>query len=159
RQEITLQLAVEFLRVHRATGCRFIPVGVAQGWSPRSYAVAVEALQKMGYRRIALGGIVPLKTPERLACLAPTAEVLASGTTFQLLGVSRCDQVAAFTRFGVVSFDSTSPLRQAFKDDRDNYYTLNRTYSAIRVPQVDANLKLQRLIGAGKLDQRRALEL
>ena len=25
-------------------------------------------------------------------------------------------------RFGVTSFDSTSPFRQAFKDDRDNYY-------------------------------------
>ncbi len=53
----------------------------------------------------------------------------------------------------MVSFDSTSPLRQAFKDDKDNYYTPDRTYSAIRVPQVEANAKLRNRIVAGEVSQ------
>ena len=61
-----------------------------------------------------------------------------------------------FGDFGVVSFDSTSPLRKAFKDDRNNYYTLHGTYSAIRVPQVDANPELLRRIVAGQVSQEEA---
>ena len=56
-----------------------------------------------------------------------------------LLGVTRSDHVSDFARYGVTSFDSTSPFRQAFKDDTDNYYTLDRNYIALRVPQVDGN--------------------
>src|SRR5262249_2304391 len=61
--------------------------------------------------------------------------------------------------YGVVSFDSTSPLRQAFKDADDNYYTLDRNYTAIRVPQVEGNPRLQKLILAGKIAQEQAREL
>jgi len=34
RQEITLELASEFLREHKKRGSQFTPLGVAQGWSP-----------------------------------------------------------------------------------------------------------------------------
>lgn len=50
RLEITLQLASEFLARHRAIKPEFEPVGVAQGWSPLSYARAVQALQQPGRR-------------------------------------------------------------------------------------------------------------
>jgi len=60
---------------------------------------------------------------------------------------------------GVESFDSTSPLRQAFKDDKDNYYTDDRTYTAIRIPQVEGNPKLQKRIMSGKVSQEKAREL
>ena len=36
---------------------------------PATMALSVSELQRIGYRRIALGGMVPLKTPEILACL------------------------------------------------------------------------------------------
>jgi hypothetical protein len=62
----------------------------------------------------------------------------------------------AFKGMGVASFDSTSPFRQAFKDDRDNYYVLDRAYAAIRVPQVDGNTTLKSRIRAGQVDQRKA---
>ena len=39
-----------------------------------------------------------------------------------LLGITRTELVKDYERYGVASFDSTSPFRQAFKDDRDNYY-------------------------------------
>lgn len=153
RQQVTLDLADEFLRTHRSQRCRFHPVGVAQGWSPASYAKAVEALQNMGYRTIALGGMVPLRTVDILACLEAVSAVRHPDTRFHLLGVTRCEHVLEFKRFGVTSFDSTMPLLQAFKDAKDNYHTLDRTYVAVRVPQVERNPKLLRYIGAGIIDQ------
>lgn len=159
RQEITLQLASEFLAKHRAIKPEFEPVGVAQGWSPLSYARAVQALQQMGYFYIALGGMVPLKTKEIISCLAAIAEVRKPEIKLHLLGVTRTDHLEIFARYGVASFDSTSPLRRAFKDDKDNYYTLDRTYTAIRVPQVEGNPQLQKRIKSGQVSQDRARQL
>jgi hypothetical protein len=159
RQAVTLELAAQFLKQHRTSHLRFEPMGVAQGWSPKSYALAVKALQKMGYRYIAVGGMVPLKTPEIMATLEEVAAVRKADVRFHLLGVTRIDNVGEYVSFGVASLDSTSPLRQAFKDDRDNYYTVERTYTAVRVPQVDANPKLLRSIRAGKVSFEVAREL
>ena len=159
RQEITLQLASEFIKKQQTMNLDFKPMGVAQGWSPKSYAHAVSELQKMGYDYIALGGMVPLKTREILDCLAKINEVRSPNTKLHLLGVTRTDHVSVFAEYGVASFDSTSPLRQAFKDDRDNYYTLDRTYTAIRIPQVEGNPSLQRKIASGAVSQDRARQL
>lgn len=159
RQEITLELAAEFLRKHRARRMSFEPVGVAQGWSPKSYARAVTALEKMGYDYIAVGGMVPLKTPEILTSLEAIDAVRKSKTRLHLLGVTRTEHIPDFKEFGVVSFDSTSPLRQAFKDDKDNYYTMDRTYTAVRVPQVEGNPGLQKRIRAGMISQEKARKL
>jgi hypothetical protein len=159
RQEVTLELAAEFLRKHRARRLPFEPVGVAQGWSPRSYARAVTALEKMGYDYIAVGGMVPLKTLDILASLEAIDGVRKKKTRLHLLGVTRTEHIPAFKGFGVVSFDSTSPLRQAFKDDKDNYYTMDRTYTAVRVPQVEGNPGLQKRIRAGMISQEKARKL
>lgn len=159
RQRLTLDLAAEFLSKVKGRGCRFKPLGVAQGWSPQSYAAAVHELQRMGYRYIALGGMVPLKTPQIEECLRAIDGVRVSETGLHLLGISRCEHLPAFAPLGVVSFDSTSPLRQAFKDERDNYYTSRRNYAAIRVPQVDGNTQLKTDIKAGRVNQSRARTL
>jgi hypothetical protein len=153
RQELTLDYAAEFLRLHRTRGGSFVPLGVAQGWSPSSYAEAVATLQRMGYSYIALGGMVPLKTRQILACLRAIEDVRQAETRLHLLGVTRTESIDEFARFGVASFDSTSPFRQSFKDATDNYYTRERNYTAIRVMQIDANMKLKRRVLAGELDQ------
>lgn len=159
RQEITLTLAADFFTLHQRQKPRFRAIGVAQGWSPASYAHSVNLLQKMGYRYIAIGGIVPLKTFEIVAILDAVKVVQHSETAFHLLGVTRGDQLARFKDYGVASFDSTSPLRQAFKDDTDNYYTPDRTYPAVRIPQVQANPKLQRNILSGRVNYEQARRL
>ncbi|UQX87646.1 hypothetical protein M6D93_15245 [Jatrophihabitans telluris] len=159
RQQITLELAAEFRSRARARKARFTPVGVAQGWSPTSYAASVSALQKIGYSRVAMGGMVPLKTPDILACLEAVNVVRKSSTQLHLLGISRCENVEAFAANGVTSFDSTSAFRQSFKDDHDNYYALDRNYSALRVPQVDGNPKLKARIRAGQVSQAQAIKL
>ncbi len=156
RQDITLDLAEEFLERHGTRKCRFHPVGVAQGWSPRSYAVCVDRLQKMGYSYIGLGGMVALKSKDILACLNAISDVRHPETRLHLFGVTRCEHINAFSAYGVVSFDSTSPLRQAFKHDRENYYTAEKLYAAVRVPQVEGNNKLQqRIVSAPSSSMRR----
>ena len=158
RQQITLDLADTFLARSKARKTHFQPLGVAQGWSPASYAAAVRSLQKIGYTRIALGGMVPLKTGEILACLREISTARDPGTQLHLLGVTMRSKISEFTYYGVTSFDSTSAFRQAFKDDKDNYHTADRTYMAIRVPQVDGLPRLKKLILAGKIDQGTAIE-
>lgn len=160
RQEITLDLAADFLKLVRRERLPFNPLGVAQGWSAKSYAHAIGQLQKMGYGYIAVGGMVPLKTPQVREALSAMNDVRAPGTKLHVLGVTRTEWLSEFASYGVASFDSTSPLRQAFKDDRDNYYTMDRTYAAIRIPQVEGNPKFERSIRAGRINQgeARALE-
>jgi hypothetical protein len=153
RQQLTLDYAGEFLRRHRAVHATFTPLSVAQGWSPTSYAHAVQVLQQMGYDYIALGGMVPLKTGEVEACLKAVEDVRHPETRLHLLGITRTELVKNYERYGVASFDSTSPFRQAFKDDRDNYYGPARKYLAIRVMQIDSNNRLKQRVLAGHLDQ------
>lgn len=157
RQDITLTLAAEFLAACQRRKVTFEPMGVAQGWSPASYAHSVTALQDMGYQRIALGGMVPLKTPDIMACLAAVDDVRDKAVQLHLLGISRCENATGFAQRGVTSFDSTSAFQQAFKDEKDNYYTVDRTYVAVRVPQVDGNPKLKRAIRAGRISQDAAI--
>jgi hypothetical protein len=159
RQDLTLELAASFLRRCRVTSANFEPLGVAQGWSPASYAHAVQVLQQVGYDYIALGGMVPLKTAEIEACLKAVDAVRRPETRFHLLGITRTELVKSYERYGVVSFDTTSPFRQAFKDDRDNYYAPDRKYLAIRVMQVDSNNRLKQRVLAGQLDQNRGRRL
>lgn len=153
RQEITLELADEFQQLCKARNVRFTPIGVAQGWSPESYAFSVSRLQEMGYQRVALGGMVPLKTLAILECLEEIQDIRRPETLLHLLGVGRYEYMTRFQDLGVASFDTTSPLRQAFKDGKDNYYTPNRTYMAVRVPQVEGNPKLLARIRSGELNQ------
>ncbi|MCA9311479.1 MAG: hypothetical protein KDA21_09765, partial [Phycisphaerales bacterium] len=159
RQATTLELAREFFARSKKGNVPFEPLGVAQGWSPLSYAAAVKELQKIGYRYVAVGGMVPLKTPEILASLSAINEVRRSDVRLHLLGVTRTENVQAYESLGVASIDSTSPLRQAFKDEKNNYYTPTRAYTAVRVPQVEGNAKLQKQIAAGKLHQGTARKL
>lgn len=153
RQQLTLELAQQFLDRHAVRGCSFKPIGVAQGWSPASYAAAVSRLQEIGYDRVALGGMVPLKTPAILATLDEVAKVLHPGAHLHLLGVTRVESIPLFRDQGVTSFDSTSPFRQAFMDADDNYYALDRHYCAIRIPPSDGNARVRKKIQSGALVQ------
>ena len=159
RYELTLELAAEFIRRHREGGCGFEAVGVAQGWSARSYTEAVRQLQEMGYRRIALGGMVLLKTDEILDVLAMIDEVRLPATKLHLFGVTRWQQISRFDEHGVTSFDSTSPFRRAFKDETNNYYFGDTTYVALRIPQSDGNTTFARRVRSGQVPQNVAREL
>lgn len=152
RYEITLEKAREFLHRQKKEKLPFIPMGTAQAWSAESFKLAVRELQKMGYTYIALGGMVPLKTHEIISSLRAISEVRKNETKLHLLGISRLENLETFTNYGVHSFDSTSPLKRAFMDDKDNYHTLERNYTAIRIPQVDGNPQLKKLVLSGQVN-------
>jgi queuine/archaeosine tRNA-ribosyltransferase len=158
RYELTLHLADEFLRGYRAGQYDFQPLGVAQGWSPQSYREAVHQLMRMGYDYVALGGLVPLKTPEILDILKAVRDLTQGNLKLHLFGVTRLDNFDAYTEAGVVSLDSASPMRQAFKDARNNYYAPQGHFTAVRVPQADKYPKLTNLIKSGALDQKEAFK-
>lgn len=152
RRKITLKYARDFFNEVEDRGNPFVPVGAAQGWSPASYADSVHQLEEMGYRRIALGGMVPLRTQEILECLQEIDKV-RKNAELHLLGITRVAAIEDFAALGVTSFDSTSPFRQSFMDDKNNYHTADGAYMAIRVPQVDGNPALKRKVLAGEVSQ------
>lgn len=157
RQAITLDKAEEFLIKNK--NFNFGAYGVAHGWNPESYADSVIKLQKMGYKRIAIGGMIPLKSPEILNVLKYINNIRNFDTQFHLLGINRLEHIADFANYGVTSFDSTSPLMKGLKDDKKNYHTETEDYTAIGVPQVDANHNMRRLVASGAIDQNEAFKL
>ncbi|MET3962805.1 hypothetical protein ABIE44_002739 [Marmoricola sp. OAE513] len=158
RRLITLRLAAEFIEMVNDEKSPVVPVGAAQGWGPASYADSVAQLQKMGYQRIALGGMVPLKTKEILESLDAIQEILEPTTDLHLLGITRFESMETFADLGVTSFDSTSAFRQSFMDDRKNFHSMDGEYVALRIPQVDGNPTLKRAILAGRVSQAEAVK-
>lgn len=161
RFELTLRLAGEFHTRCDALRVPFTPIGVAQGWSPRSYAEAVQRLvHDLGYGYVALGGMVPLKTDQIHRCLKAVRTV-APDVKLHLFGFTKTDQIAEFVPYNLTSFDSTSPMLRAFKDSTKNYMTLdNGWYTAVRVPQADEFRAFKNDILSGAKNQRalRSLE-
>lgn len=157
RRRISLDFAAKFMEAIEARDTQVTIYGAAQGWDPASYADSVRQMQDMGYDHIALGGMVPLKTTDILACLFAIDRIRKPETKLHLLGITRVEAMGEFESLGVTSFDSTSAFRQAFMDERDNYHTLDRTYAAIKIPQVDGNLSLKRAILSGRVSQRDAI--
>ena len=85
-----------------------------------------------------------------------------SSFTFWALGRSRNSLV--LERYGVTSFDTTSPLLRAFKDARKNYWVRADDgglsyYTAIRIPQATENNKLKHKALEGSLNQEDARRL
>jgi hypothetical protein len=128
------------------------------GWpsssSPLSTGAGAESSQ---WHRRRDGHLPATRTPDILDCLEAIEEIRSPQVELHLLGISRIDSMEKFAGYGVTSFDSTSPFKQAFMDDRDNFHTMTGTYVAIRVPQVDGNVALKRAILAGHVSQRDAI--
>ncbi len=154
RFEITLENADGFRREAIAMGADFTPLGVIQGWSPGSMAEAARRLVAMGYDYLAIGGMVPLKSPEIKLCLEAIRGAIPSSTRLHILGFAKADDIDSFHGYDIASFDTTSPLIRAFKDAKINYYLPGdglalRYFTAIRVPQAIENPKLQRCVKKG----------
>jgi len=163
RYEITQENARAFFR--RARGMRgFTPVGVIQGWSPLSMGRAAGSLAAMGYRYVAVGGMVPRKTPQIAMALAAIREAIPSSVRLHVLGFGKTENLDLLRYYKVGSFDTTSPLLRAFKDAKKNYYALRTDgqldyYTAVRIPQAIDNAKLLRHAKRGSLDEDRLLHL
>lgn len=157
RFDITLANAEAFLKATRSIP-GFTPMGAVQGWSPDSMATAAQSLEKMGYRYLAIGGMVPLASPEVHLALKAIRQRLKPATRLHILGFAKAEQISEFTDYGIDSFDSTSPLYRAFKDAKANYYVPGRGkgldyYTAIRIPQSTEDRTLTNAVQEGRLRQ------
>jgi hypothetical protein len=147
RYNITLDNAEKFLKLVAKEDFPFEPMGAVQGWSPKSMALAAKKLEKMGYKYLAIGGLVPLKVDAIHDVLKHLRSSISPSTCIHLLGFAKADHIHQFTNYGITSFDSTSPLIRAFKDQKSNYYLPNSSggidyYAAIRIPQSIENSRL-----------------
>lgn len=154
RYEVTLSNAEKFLSLCRAEGMPFEPIGAVQGWSPESMANAGHKLEAMGYRYIAIGGLVPLKPQAIKQVLTDLRTRIRPDTRVHLLGFAKAESIGEFTKYGITSFDSTSPLIRAFKDQKANYYLENSSggldyFTAIRIPQALENPRLMQGVKRG----------
>jgi hypothetical protein len=163
RYEITQSNARAFLQESK-NAIGFTPVGVAQGWSPASMALAAKNLEKMGYGYIALGGMVPLDAPDILLAVREIRRKIRPSTKIHILGFAKADDLHTFKGEGVDSFDSTSPLTRAFKDATRNYYAPKANggldyYTAIRVPQSLSNNTLKNAVREGSVQAEMLAEM
>jgi hypothetical protein len=154
RFAITLANAEVFFGLVQREGMPFEPLGPVQGWSPKSMAEAAQRLERMGYRYLAIGGLVPLKVDAIKVVLSEIRQRIKPETKIHLLGFAKADSIGEFTNFGISSFDSTSPLIRAFKDSKSNYYSEGSGgklayYAAIRIPQAMENARLMQGIKRG----------
>ena len=148
RYELTLRNAEEFLALHRKIKPRFTPIGAVQGWDVPSYVQAARANVDMGYDYLALGGLARSNTATIASILQSVREVVPPHVRMHIFGVARLRLLALFLAFNVTSVDSAAPLRQAWLSARENYYTLDRSYAAIRIPVArEERSKPQTLIG------------
>ena len=154
RYDVTLANAEEFIQLTTQMEGPFVPLGAVQGWSPESMAESARQLEQMGYRYLAIGGLVPLKVDVIKAVLDAIRQRVHASTDIHLLGFAKADEIHNFTSFGITSFDSTSPLIRAFKDEKANYYMEAPGggldyYTAIRIPQAIENNRLMQGIKRG----------
>jgi hypothetical protein len=164
RFDITQANAEAFLKAAKPLTNRFTPLGVIQGWSPGSMAEAARRLCKMGYRYLAVGGTVPLKTPQVKACMRAIRDTIPPDIALHILGFAKAEDISDFLAYNITSFDTTSPLIRAFKDAKSNYYLFRPDgrldyYTAIKVPQALENPKLKRLAKRGSRKQEDLLAL
>ena len=164
RYEITLTLAAEFKSESKALGKSFTPMGVIQGWSSASMAAAAADLVKMGYRYLAVGGLVPLREKQIHRALTAIRGAIPKSVQLHLLGFGKIENIRSYEQYGVGSFDTTSPLLRAFKDARKNVFWSEGAskleyFTAIRVPQATANTRLKHDALEGRLNQEKTIKL
>ena len=109
RYDITLANAEAFFTEARRQSGKFTPLGVVQGWSPDSMAHAARRLWTIGYRYIAVGGMVPLETPNEVGRQEDTRRGTARRTNSASSGFAKADDIDSFLSFNITSFDTTSP--------------------------------------------------
>jgi hypothetical protein len=127
-------------------------------------AKAAADLVSMGYDYLAVGGTVPLKIEQVRRALAAIREALRPRVQLHVLGFGKIENFADLEQYGVVSFDTTSPLVRAFKDARKNYWVRGADgqlsyYTAIRIPQAVENNRLKYKALEGQLDQEKVRKL
>lgn len=153
RVELTCENAQRFIETWRKRGKLFTPVGAIQGVSAEQYGVNVRKYYEMGYRHMAIGGLVPLKDTAIAEVVQSVFEAvgkLPQRPWIHLFGIYRPKLQNKFRSLGVDSFDSATFFRKAWLRSDQNYLGTNGFwYTALRVPMVNDPRTRNRLLQAG----------
>lgn len=159
RADYTFQSAVKFIEKHKSRKSTFTPIGSVQSWSPKSAAKYAQKLVDVGYQYIGLGGLAKRPTRDIYNTVTEVRSVIPKDISLHVFGMNRIDRLDEFQGLGITSFDSTSPLIKAFKDDRHNYFSENDDhYIAIRIPPLHET-KVKNKIQSGEIDHDKASSL
>lgn len=114
--------------------------GVVVGWDAPSYAQCARELQVMGYRHLAIGGLVPrlgdLELVERIVRAVRALQAETDG--LHLFGLGHPDRVAQAMAWGASSTDSSSYVQHSARgrcwegEMPDDPSPLERAHAALR---------------------------
>lgn len=153
RVVVTKDLADEFIQTHRSMKSSFTPIGVIQGLDSHDYARQVGEYADMGYKFIAIGGLVPRTDDENAEIAKVVMEEVKNYRSIQhvhLFGIFRPKLQSLFQEIGITSFDSATYFRKAWLRSGQNYLgTDGKWYAAIRVPMTRDPRTLNRLMLSG----------
>jgi Queuine tRNA-ribosyltransferase len=164
RYDITLKNAKEFINLHKKQNLPWIPMGAVQGWSPETYGEAAAKMAGMGYKILAIGGLVRSSTDIIISVIKEVNKSIPKGVKLHLFGVARTKLLPSLIEHDIFSVDSASVLRRAWLGSTDNYHTLNHDYCAIRIPVPGKRGSMKNLTGkelnrAIKSEQKALLDL
>lgn len=152
RVKITRENAEKFIEATKKRKAQFNPVGTIQALNPEEYAESVHHYSSLGYRHLAIGGLVPRSDSEIEAisrAVIASADDLKERPWIHLFGVFRPKLQKVFRELKIDSFDSATYFRKAWLRSDQNYLSTNgRWYAALRVPMTSDGRTRQRLIAA-----------
>jgi hypothetical protein len=153
RIRVTKKNAERFIELANRRNVGFRPVGTIQALDPEGYAKTARFYHELGYRHIALGGLVPLSdalVAEIVSKVMAVVARLRPRPWVHLFGVFRPKLQAGFRQLKVDSFDSATYFRKAWLRSDQNYLAANgKWYAALRVPMTADGRTRQRLVETG----------
>jgi queuine tRNA-ribosyltransferase-like protein len=153
RVKITKKNAEQFIELAKRRQVGFTPVGTIQALDPVGYANTARLYHELGYRHLAIGGLVPLPdamVEEIVAKVMAVVATLKPRPWVHLFGVFRPKLQARFRELKVDSFDSASYFRKAWLRSDQNYLAHNgKWYAALRVPMTSDGRTRKKLEQSG----------
>ena len=149
RVDLTRTNAERFIEITKKRKAQFNPVGTIQALTPELYAKSVRDYYNLGYRHLALGGLVPLsdsKIENIVRAVISAADELNERPWIHLFGIFRPKLQDLFRELKIDSFDSATYFRKAWLRSDRNYLGKNgKWYAALRVPMTSDGRTLKRL--------------
>ena len=167
RIKLTTSNAEVFFRTCQDEDYHFVPIGVIQGITIEDYVQGVHDYVDIGYKHIALGGLVPRRNQEILEICTAVREAIQQRTHrkrknlwVHLFGILRPEIQQSFQNLGMSSFDSASFLRKAWLSSNQNYLDPSgkRWYGTIRVP-ISTSKAMQQAAETNHISNEEMLEM
>jgi hypothetical protein len=161
RMYLTRDYAEKFLSFWREQKYSYVPLGVIQGIDDSSYEKRLHEYIDMGYKHIALGGLVPRSDDEILKILCTIRRGLQTRARgdrnnlwLHLFGILRPKLQPIFKELGVSSIDSASYFRKAWLRSDQNYLAPDGShwYGTIRIPISGSKPMREAAVAAGIKD-------